>query len=141
MTLTARERGFKRIFLPAPNAAEAAVAQGIDVMPVGYFDELIHYLHGTANMEPAVGVLPEGAFTNAIDMADVKGQEWVKEALVIAAAGGHNILLVGPPGSGKTVTWGGGLVAILPVVTMVDQQHTRTHFSSSHGSGLFKLQS
>ena len=106
MTLTARERGFKRIFLPAPNAAEAAVAQGIDVMPVGYFDELIHYLHGTANMEPAVGVLPEGAFTNAIDMADVKGQEWVKEALVIAAAGGHNILLVGPPGSGKTMTVG-----------------------------------
>jgi len=110
----------KEIFIPEANGPEAAVVQDIDVLPVRYFDQIVHHLRGTHFIEPRPPAPPVADRRALPDMADVKGQEWVKEALV--AAGGHNILLVGPPGSGKTMTPGEGLLAILPPLAIHQRQ-------------------
>ena len=118
MTIAARDHGFERIFLPEANAPEASVVEGIDVLPVTVVDQIVHHLRGAEEIEPAPFAPPSDIGVYNFDMSDVKGQEWVKEALVVAAAGGHNIILVGPPGSGKTVSWGEGLMLCLPVAAM-----------------------
>jgi magnesium chelatase family protein len=106
MTILARDRGFERIFLPASNAREACVVEGVEVLPVKVFDEIVHHMCGECAIEPHPYTPPDDDTDYPFDMTEIKGQEWVKEALVIAAAGSHNMLMVGPPGSGKSVSGG-----------------------------------
>ncbi len=128
MTIAARDRGFKAVFVPEANGPEAAVVRGIDVLPVRYFDQIIHHLRGTQTIEPRPPAPPAADNRLFPDMADVKGQDWVKEALVVAAAGGHNILLVGPPGSGKTMM-ARRLPSIMPPMTMEEALETTKIYS------------
>jgi len=128
MTIAARDHGFKEMFVPQANGPEAAVVQGIDVLPVLYFDQIVHHLRGTQLIEPLPPAPPVPDNRHLPDMADVKGQEWVKEALVVAAAGGHNILLVGPPGSGKTMM-ARRLPSIMPPMTMEEALETTKIYS------------
>ena len=128
MTIAARDHGFKEVFVPQANGAEASVVKGIDVLPVRYFDQIIHHLRATTLIEPMAPQPPPEDTRLLPDMADVKGQEWVKEALVVAAAGGHNILLVGPPGSGKTMM-ARRLPSIMPPMTMEEALETTKIYS------------
>ncbi len=105
LALAARDGGFKGVMVPAANAAEAALVDRIEILPVTTVREAVDHLSGDAPLTPydrAVGLSPVAA-TQGLDMAEVRGQADVKDALELAAAGGHNILLCGPPGSGKTM--------------------------------------
>ncbi|MBI3181781.1 MAG: YifB family Mg chelatase-like AAA ATPase [Myxococcales bacterium] len=106
LALAARDGGFKGVMVPLSNAAEASLVDRIEVIPVSQVREAVEHLNGAAPVAPFCrGEEPPAPPGQApsLDMSDVRGQSEVKDALELAAAGGHNMLMCGPPGSGKTM--------------------------------------
>ncbi|MCY3505709.1 MAG: YifB family Mg chelatase-like AAA ATPase [Chloroflexi bacterium] len=117
MVAVAHDRGARRAFVPVPNAPEAALVEGLEVLPVESLTQLAAHLLGKAPIAPySPPDNTEGEEPVGPDLADVIGQEHAKRALAMAAAGGHNLLMRGPPGSGKTLL-ARAIPSILPPMT------------------------
>ena len=130
MALAAQAAGAKRLFVPADNAAEAAYAEGVEVYPVADVPALVAHLNGEAPLHPAAPRDIRAAGDPVPDFAEVKGQENVKRALEVAAAGGHNVLMVGPPGAGKSML-AKRLPGILPDMSRAEALQTTAIWSVS----------
>lgn len=107
IAIKAKRDGFKGIILPKANAKEAAIVSGLDVHGIQNLKDVSSFFDGKISLEKTVidprSIFVDAQSTNNIDFAEVKGQVHIKRALEIAAAGGHNVLLIGPPGAGKTM--------------------------------------
>lgn len=137
MAMATREKGLKGIVLPRPNAEEAGVARGVEVIPVDNLNEAAAFICGHRDVAPFVTNLAavyERAREEAPDLTEVKGQAHVKRALTVAAAGGHNLLMVGPPGTGKTML-AARLPGILPDMTFEEALDTTRVYSVADSNG------
>lgn len=118
IVLSAKKRGFKNVFLPKVNAGETSIVKGLDIYPVANLEELVCHFNG--DLEIASYCQPKDLKNKPqypYDMRDIRGQEHAKRAMEIVAAGGHNVCLVGPPGSGKTLI-AKTFPSILPAMSM-----------------------
>ncbi len=132
MATTASAKGFGRMIVPLENAKEAAVVQDIEVYGVGSLAQAVGFLSGQLPLETTTVDIDElfsGASNYEVDFGDVRGQESVKRALTVAAAGGHNIMMMGPPGAGKTML-SQRLATILPPLCMEEAIETTCVYSA-----------
>jgi len=131
MALLAKQRDVAGLILPRDNAAEAAVVEGVEVIPVGTLAEAVGFLTGQLPLEPVIidlDTIFQKASQYDVDFAEVRGQEAGKRALTVAAAGGHNLLMIGPPGTGKTML-AKRLPTILPPLNLAESLETTRIFS------------
>jgi magnesium chelatase family protein len=132
MAMTAAANGFKRMIVPLENAEEAAVVGDVEVYGIGSLTQAVGFLSGQLTLETKtvdIDKLFDAASNYEVDFSDVKGQEGVKRALTIAAAGGHNIMMIGPPGAGKTML-SQRLATILPALSVEESLETTRIYSS-----------
>ncbi len=130
MAIIAKELGIKGIFLPAENAPEAGVMEGVDIYPSDTLSQVVDVLHGFSKIRPftvKINTLFETREAD-VDFREVRGQENAKRALEISAAGGHNLIMIGPPGSGKTML-ARRLPTILPPLTFSEALETSKIYS------------
>ena len=134
IAIQAKKEGFKGVLLPEQNANEAAIVDGIDVFAIKNLRDAINFFDGTSNPEPVKHNVDEMFYKNVnnytVDFSDVKGQENIKKALEISAAGGHNVILIGPPGAGKTML-ATRLPTILPPLDLDEALETTKIYSVS----------
>jgi magnesium chelatase family protein len=132
MAMTAAAKGFTQMIVPLENAQEAAVVEQVEVYGVGSLTQAVGFLTGDVPLETTfvdIDELFKEASSYEVDFGEVKGQENVKRALTIAAAGGHNIMMIGPPGAGKTML-ARRLATILPPLSLAESLETTCIYSS-----------
>ena len=134
IALAAKNNGFRGVIVPSENANEAAVVDGIEVYGFDSLTDVISFLNGTTQSQPAhvdVGeLLSTCAFPTDLDFAEVRGQQEVRRAIEVAAAGGHNIIMIGPPGAGKSMM-AKRIPTILPSMTLSEALETTKIYSVS----------